>query len=36
MRARKGSRVVNAVVLIATRVYGDGRREVLGPQPGRH
>ena len=27
---REGGRVVNAVVLIATGVNGDGHREVLG------
>lgn len=30
MKVREGGRVVNAVVLIATGVNGDGRREVLG------
>ncbi|MGW9717248.1 IS256 family transposase [Micrococcus aloeverae] len=30
MKVREGGRVVNAVVLLATGVNGDGRREVLG------
>jgi hypothetical protein len=30
MRVREGGRVVNAVVLVATGVNGDGHREVLG------
>ncbi|MCQ6399201.1 transposase, partial [Bacillus cereus] len=30
MQAREGGRVVNAVVLLATGVNGDGHREVLG------
>ena len=30
MKVREGGRVVNAVVLIATGVNGDGHREVLG------
>jgi len=30
MKVREGGRVINAVVLIATGVNGDGRREVLG------
>lgn len=30
MKVREGGRVVNTVVLIATGVNGDGRREVLG------
>jgi transposase-like protein len=30
MEVREGGRVVNAVVLIATGMNGDGRREVLG------
>ncbi|SJN36481.1 hypothetical protein FM125_11120 [Micrococcus lylae] len=30
MKVREGGRVVNAVVLIATEVNGDGHREVLG------
>ncbi|MGQ5587101.1 transposase, partial [Micrococcus sp. EWR3.9.1] len=29
-KVREGGRVVNAVVLIATGVNGDGHREVLG------
>jgi len=32
MKVREGGRVVNTVVLIATGVNGDGRREVLGLQ----
>ena len=32
MKVREGGRVVNTVVLIATGVNGDGRREVLGVQ----
>ena len=30
MKVRKGGRVINAVVLLATGVNGDGHREVLG------
>lgn len=30
MKVREGGRVVNAVVLLATGVNGDGHREVLG------
>lgn len=30
MKVREGGRVINAVVLVATGVNGDGRREVLG------
>ena len=30
MKVREGGRVINAVVLLATGVNGDGRREVLG------
>lgn len=30
MKVREGGRVINAVVLIATGVNGDGHREVLG------
>lgn len=30
MKVREGGRVINAVVLVATRVNADGRREVLG------
>ena len=30
MKVREGGRVVNAVVLVATGVNGDGHREVLG------
>lgn len=30
MKVREGGRVVNSVVLVATGVNGDGRREVLG------
>ncbi|WP_448222045.1 IS256 family transposase [Gordonia iterans] len=32
MKVREGGRVVNAVVLVATGVNADGRREVLGVQ----
>lgn len=32
MKVREGGRVVNTVVLVATGVNGDGRREVLGLQ----
>mgnify|MGYP002661685876 CR=1 FL=1 len=32
MKVREGGRVINAVVLVATGVNGDGRREVLGMQ----
>ena len=32
MKVREGGRVTNAVVLVATGVNGDGRREVLGMQ----
>ncbi len=32
MKVREGGRVVNTVVLVATGVNGDGRREVLGVQ----
>ncbi|WP_309615770.1 IS256 family transposase, partial [Salinibacterium sp.] len=32
MKVREGGRVVNTVVLVATGVNGDGRREVLGIQ----
>jgi hypothetical protein len=32
MKVREGGRVINTVVLIATGVNGDGRREVLGLQ----
>ena len=32
MKVREGGRVVNTVVLMATGVNGDGRREVLGVQ----
>jgi transposase-like protein len=32
MKVREGGRVVNAVVLVATGVNADGRREVLGMQ----
>ena len=35
MKVREDGRVVNAVVLVATGVNGDGHREVLGRQ-GRH
>jgi transposase-like protein len=40
MKVREDGRVVNAVVLVATGVNGDGHREVLGsrsprPRPGR-
>lgn len=37
MKVREGGRVINAVVLIATGVNADGRREVLGlrAQPAR-
>ena len=31
MKVREGGRVINAVVLVATGVNGDGHREVLGP-----
>ena len=30
MKVREGGRVINAVVLLATGVNGDGHREVLG------
>ena len=30
MKVREGGRVINAVVLVATGVNGDGHREVLG------
>src|SRR3546814_5615439 len=30
MKVREGGRVINAVVLVATGVNADGRREVLG------
>lgn len=30
MKVRQGGRVVNAAVLLATGVNGDGHREVLG------
>ena len=32
MKVREGGRVINTVVLVATGVNGDGRREVLGLQ----
>lgn len=32
MKVREGGRVINSVVLVATGVNGDGRREVLGLQ----
>ena len=32
MKVREGGRVINAVVLVATGVNADGRREVLGPR----
>jgi putative transposase len=32
MKVREGGRVVNTVVLVATGVNGNGRREVLGIQ----
>ena len=30
MKVREGGRVINAVVLLATGVNGDGHREMLG------
>ena len=35
MKVREGGRVINAVVLLATGVNGDGHREVLGVDVGR-
>jgi transposase-like protein len=32
MKVREGGRVINAVVVVATGVNADGRREVLGLQ----
>ncbi|WP_394289275.1 IS256 family transposase [Microbacterium sp.] len=32
MKVREGGRVINSVVMVATGVNGDGRREVLGMQ----